>query len=199
MDKNELIKIVNALVDARVKKIVQEEIRQVGTKLKKDLVEHIKTNKLQLDSENFDLKGLFNMSHDTTAINKKSVIQEKPTVSKTYSKDPKINAILQQTAEELKTSPNSGAVPMSEYKKLLSEEYNENELMKTFNFNTSDMNAIANKQITPEIEGKVALEVAKKQVEAQTGNPEIANAIFRDYRSLMKKVDEKSRAKKPGA
>lgn len=195
MNKDELIKIINALVDARVKKIIRENMEQVGVKLKKELLEHMKVQKLQLDSDNFNLKGLLDDNDDV--IDKKQKASEKLS-SRIYSKDPKLNAILQQTAEELKTSPNNGTVPMDEYKKILSEEYSDSDLMRTFNFNTSDMNAIANKQITPEIEGKVALEVAKKQVEAQTGNSEIASAIFKDYRGLMKKVEEKSKSKRPG-
>ena len=193
MNKDELIKIINALVDARVKKIIREEIQKTETKLKKELVEHLKTPNLQLDSDTFDLKSLFDGGDSGSS--KKAKAQEKIT-PKTYSNDPKINAILQQTAEELKTPTNKAAI--DEYKKILSEEYNPADLMQTFNFNSSDMNSIANKQITPEIEGKVALEVAKQLVEEQTGNAEIAQAIFRDYRSLMKKVDEKSKAKRPG-
>ena len=194
MNKDELIKIVNALVDARAKRIISENIEQISVKVKKEILEQMKTQKTHLNSNRMDLKNLLGM--DDSFDDK--LVSNKKNQSKTYSKDPKINAILRQTAEELHTSPNSSNAPLDEYKKLLSEEYSDSDLMKTFNFDTSDMNAIASKRITPEIEGKVALEIAKKQVEAQTGSPEIAQAMFKDYRSLMKKVDEKAKTKRTG-
>ena len=220
MNKDEFIKIVNVMIDARIKKLLPALIKKEMAKIKEELSEGT-----------FALPDDINVSeilNEDVVISKRQARDEerasslvslspkqppqrplKP-ITTTFSKDPALNRILQQTAEEIrsgKTKPANDASSIDQYKQILAEQYiaaeQAGEDMETFTFDTSRIPDLASmkamrpsKPISSEIEKKIALEVGKQQVTAMTGNEELGNVMIRDYRDLMKKVDEKSKAKR---
>jgi hypothetical protein len=210
MQKEEFIKIVNAMIDARIKKILPVLIKREMDECKHQLMKEIDSSTRNIPEE-IDIPDLAPLLHEDAILPKRT--QPAPKIEKTFTKNPKINAILQKTAEELESGKiktiADDEYAKQQYKQILAEQYQEmmkdNDGMETFNFNTSDMSSIvSNRSIVPpkmseELEKRVALEIEKKQIEAATGNPELGGIIMRDYRSLLKAVDEKTKAKRPGA
>jgi len=215
MQKDEFIKIVNALIDARIKKMVPALVEKKVAQLKKEMIEGTIGVPDEVEIPDLNLNSALN--EDSILPKRKPLVASKPIakpapITKTFTKDSTLNAILQQTAEEIrsgKIKPAQDADTMQQYKQLLTEQYNQaaasGEDMETFQFNMNDIPAIASKRaMTPptsnamqsEIEKKIALEVEKKQIEQMTGNPELGGIIMRDYRSLMKAVDEKTKSKR---
>ena len=199
MNKDEFVKVVNALIDVRVKKIVssiiEKELKQFKQQLTKELLEGTE------DDNNIELPDMSSMlSEDAIISRPKPIPASKPDVkiTKKFSNDPKINAILQQTAAESRKNPLAANDEyMSQYKQLLEEEYRNMNDDETLNFNTSNMSDIVSRRaITPEIEKKVALEAGKREIEKVTGNAELGGIIMKDYRSLLKTVDERVKSKR---
>jgi hypothetical protein len=217
MQKDEFIKIVNAMIDARIKKMVPTLIKKHLSEYKNEILRELKEGTAELP-ESIEMGDLSSVLKEADAMLQEDIVFPPKTsapasrpvrVTKNYSKDPKLNAILQQTEQEIragKTQPAADAEYMSQYKQLLAEQYAKaaanGEDMETFSFNTSNMSDIAGKRamvppnVKSEIEKKVALEIEKKQIEAVTGNAELGGLIMRDYRSLMKAVDEKAKQKR---
>jgi hypothetical protein len=215
MQKDEFIKIVNVMIDARIKKMVPTLIKKHLSEYKNEILRELKegTAGLPESIEMSDLSSVLKeadvmLREDVVLPPKKPIPATVPIKPKTYTKDPKINAILQQTEQEIRSNKGDplNSDEMRQYKQMLMEQYSKaaesGEDMETFSFNTSNMSNIVEKRamrppsFNAEIEKKVALEIGKKQIEAETGNPEVAGLIMRDYRSLMKAVDEKSKTKR---
>ena len=209
MNKDEFIKVVNMMIDARIKKIVPALVRKEIKELKRELEEG--TSDLP---ENIKIPDLNSVLNEDVIISKgqpKGDMLNRPEPvkpSRHYTKDPKLNALLQQTEQEIrsgKTQPVNDIDSMEQYKRILAEQYAAHEAsgedMETFNFTSVNIQDIMNGMmpvtkaptVTKKIQDKVALEVEKKQIEAMTNSPEIAGAIMRDYRDFMKTVEEKSK------
>jgi hypothetical protein len=216
MQKDKFIQIVDAIVEARVKKLVPILVDKKVAEIKKQLIKEISDGTAMIPDE-IEIPDLENiLNEDSILPKRKTAPISKPvekTVTKNFTKDPKLNALLQQTAEEIRTGkiqPATDVNAMEQYKQLLAEQYKHaqesGEDMDTFEFNMDDIPAIMSKRvmalpssgkIQDEIEKKIALEVGKKQIENMTGNKELGGIIMRDYRSLMKAVDAQAKSKRP--
>lgn len=221
MNKDEFIKIVNVMIDARIKKLLPALLKKEMSKIKEELSEGTFALPDDINIREILKEDAIISKRQARAEERASSLvslspkqppqrQFKP-ITTTFSKDPALNRILQQTAEEIrsgKTKPASDASSVEQYKQILAEQYVQaqeaGEDMETFTFDTSRIPDLASmksnmrpsKPISNEIEKKIALEVGKQQIAAMTGNEELGNVMIRDYRSFMKKVDEKDKPRK---
>jgi septum formation topological specificity factor MinE len=211
MNKTELIDIINTVVEARIKKLLPKLIKDEIQKMRNDILDDIKKyvekeiksslksvkvqSKLQTeisqvadddDSDIFDINmaGLI-----TDAETDHQNVAPKPS-EKIFSKNAAINDIMNSMVRN-KRPPNPAQ--MEEYKKLLSEEYQD---METFSFDSRNLASIANRTaMVPAasngtVPKEIGQEILKNEIVAQTGKPEIANAMIKDYRAILKKADE---------
>jgi hypothetical protein len=194
MDKNDFIKLVNLLVDKKLKEILPGMIES-------EIKRHLESG-IEPDEEDYaaddDLKNL--IPYNT---NKSPIIRDnsnkrgKQTESKSWSKNPIINKILDETAKNFTGVPKDPSDPYSggSYQQLLSEQY-EN-VSDEFSFNTKNMANIVNRN--PVAPGKPAVNNLKNELLQEPGaQPEIVNAMVKDYSKLLKKIDKTAKAKRGG-
>ena len=194
MDKNDFIKLINLLVDKKLKEILPGMIE---AEIKRHLESGIEPDEDDYAADD-DLKNLipFN-SNKTPIIRDGSNKTGKQTESKVWSKNPMINKILSETA---KNSPGilkdpSDTLAGGSYQQLLSEQY-EN-VADEFSFNTKNMTNIVNRN--PVVPGKPAVNNLKNELLQEPGaQPEIVNAMVKDYSKLLKTIDKKAKKNRGG-
>lgn len=211
MNKTELIEIVNTVVEARIKKIlpklVKDEVEKIKNEIladtkkyvEKEIKSVIKSVKVQSklqteinniidDDSDVIMANLITDSETDADIN--SEIASREQSKKLFSKNPAINDIMNGMINKKRPA---NPTQMEEYKKLLSEEYQD---METFSFDSRNLAAVANRTaMVPtspngSVPKAIGQEILKKEIELQSGSPEIANAMVKDYRAILKKADE---------
>lgn len=195
MDKNDFIKLINLLVEKKMKELLP---RMIEDEIKKHIESGIQPSDDDFEADD-DLKSLIPF-----AANKNPIIRDgstktgKQTESKSWSKNPMINKILNETAQNftaLKKDPTDTLGGGASYQQMLSEEY-EN-IGDEFTFNTKNMSSAVNRN--PVSPGKPAVSNLKSQLLQEPGAaPEIVNAMVKDYSKMMKKIDKTAKAKRGG-
>lgn len=212
MDKKQLIEIINIVVEARIKKILPRILKEETEKIKKEMQEEFKMqllselkssnlkSKLQTEidlseNEDLDIPDMTNiLDLQQEPIQQEEMDNSIRRKEKIFSKNPEINRIMSDMAYNKKLpAAEDSALLLEDYKKSLQAEYED---METFSFDTKNIASIANRtamvpqQKNASVPKEIGQEILKQQIVAQTGKPEIANAMVKDYRSLLKKVEQ---------
>lgn len=189
MDKKDFIKLINLLVDKKLKEILPGMVEQEVQKYMESGIEP--------DNDDFsaDVKNLIPYSVNKNPVIRDNTQTKKPQQSegKTWSKNPVINNILNQTAQNftpLEKDPTDG---MGSYQQLMESEYSN--LGDEFTFNTNNMmDAITPKMPT----SKPSAAVLKQQVIMDGAPPEIANIMVKDYSKVLKTMNKVAQQKRKG-
>ena len=187
MDKNDFIKIINLLVDKKLKEILPDMVEQEVQKYMESGIEP--------DSDDFDIdaKNLLPYS-----VNRNPVIRDnkqtksKQTEGKKWSKNPIIDKILNETAENFTGLPKD-PTDVGSYQQLMESEYGN--MTDEFTFNTKNMSSAMN---PPTPTNKVTPSVLKQQVMMDGAPPEIANIMVKDYSKMLKTMDKVAEQKRKG-
>ena len=190
MDKVQLIKIINEVVEYKLKKLVP----QIEKRLRESIEKELLTAKVQEDEEPSDFKKLIESvdaeTDDETPATKIGIPSFKRNKEKTFSKNPILNKVLNETYATPKSAPDS------EYERIISEMTGTEDQMKdvdSVTFNTmSDLLGGLTPIKSPNSSDGRAL---KLQIAAESGDPDLANIMVKDYREVLKKAEEKSKAK----
>jgi len=194
MNKNDFIKLVNIIVEKKMKELLPQMIED-------EVKKHMESG-IQPDEDDFanddDLKSLIpNFDYRDSILRDGSTKKGTQTEGKNWSKNSAINKILNETAESFKPLPKDPTDTLAggNYQQMLSEEY-EN-FGDEFTFNTKNMSDIVNR--TPVAPGKPAINKLKNELAQEPGAaPEIVNAMVKDYSKLLKKIDKTSKLKRDG-
>jgi len=177
MDKKEFIKIVNILIDRKLKEILPEMVKKEVKKYMQSGIMPQKTNTLSpVNKKELIIRDNKNL--------KESVTQKK------WSNNEVINNILNNTAQNLNLSSilESELYPETDvndlYENLLKPE--NNDIQDNLYFNTNNMPNIK--------KGNNSTDTLKKEMLARGAAPEIANIMIRDYSNTLKLM-EKSASK----
>jgi hypothetical protein len=182
MDKNEFVSIINTLVEKRVSQLVPVLVKN---EIKKYMESGIKPSGDDYMKDQ-SLKNLIpTQSVPRNTVIRDSSIKEK----KEWTKNSAINKILNETAQNSKPLPRDN--DFGDYRAMMTGEYDNIE--KEFTFNSKTL--LNSGPSIPSAKGSTA--VLKQQV-AQVADelgapPEIVNAMVKDYRGLLKKVDAKAK------
>jgi hypothetical protein len=172
MDKKDFIKLINLLVDKKIKEILPDMVKR---EVKKYMESGIEPNE---DDFSSDVKNLLPYS-----VSKSPVIRDgrqtkaSQTEQKKWSKNPIINNILNETAQNY-TQLASDSTDMNTYRQLIESEY-EN-IDNEFTFNTNNMMSAV----------KPSSEVLKSKVIQDGATPAIANIMITDYSKMLKTMDK---------
>lgn len=189
MDKKDFIKLINLLVDKKLKEILPNMVEQEVQKYMESGIEP------DTDDYSSDVKNLIPYSVSKNPVIRDSKQMKKPqqTEGKKWSKNPVIDAILNQTAQNftpLAKDPSDGA---GSYQQLMESEYSN--VSEDFTFNTNNMmDAITPKMPT----SKPSAAVLKQQVIMDGAPPEIANIMVKDYSKVLKTMDKVAQQKRKG-
>jgi hypothetical protein len=194
MNKNDFIKLVNILVEKKIKELLPKMIED-------EIKKHTESG-IQPDAQDFenddDLKNLIpNTNYRDSILRDGSTKKGAQTEGKKWSKNSAINKILNETAQSFKPLPKDPTDTLSggNYQQMLSEEY-EN-VGDEFTFNTKNMTDVVNR--TPVTPGKPAVNNLKNELLQEPGAaPEIVNAMVKDYSKMLKKIDKSAKAKRGG-
>lgn len=179
MDKNDFIKIVNLLVDKKLKEILPGMVE-------KEVQKYMESG-IEPDADDFDIDAKSLLPY---SVNKNPVIRDnkqikpKQTEGKKWSKNPIIDKILNETAESFTGLPKD-PTDMGSYQQLMESEYGA--ITDEFTFNTKNMSSGI---IPPMPTNKVTPAVLKQQVMMDGAPPEIANIMVKDYSKMLKKMDK---------
>lgn len=194
MDKVQLIKIINEVVEYKLKKLVP----QIEKRLRESIEKELLTAKVEETEEPSDFKKLIEAVDsdldDEGAVTKIGVPTFKKNKQKTFSTNPILNKVLNETYSTPKHAPDS------EYERIISEMTGTEDQMKevdSVTFNTmSEMLTGLTPIKSPNSDGTTSDGRALKlQIAAESGDPDLANIIVKDYRAVLKKAEEKSKAK----
>ena len=191
MNKNDFIKLINIIVDKKIKEILPSMVEQE--------VKNYMQSGIEPDENDFDVdaKSLLKYAANTNpVIRDNTQKRQSQAESKKWSKNPVIDKILNETANNftpLKSDP-SDTMSSTNYQQLMESEYSNME--SEFTFNTKNMNTSI---LRPEQSGKYSPAVLKQQVLSVPGaTPEIVNAMVKDYSGLLKKIDKTAKQKRNG-
>jgi len=179
MDKENFIKVVNLLIDKKLKQILP---KMVEKEVKKYMESGIEPTKKDFDA---DIKSLIPHISNKNPIIKDNKQKKLPqTEGKQWTKNPIINNILNETVQNFTGLPKDPTDGIS-YQQLMESEYKN--IGDEFTFNTGNMmDAIA-----PKIPTTKSNEVIlKQQVMMDGAPPEIANIMVKDYSKMLEKMDK---------
>lgn len=186
MDKKDFIKLINLLVDRKLKEILPSMI--------KNEVQKYMESGIEPTAKDFaaDVKKLI-----PQIVNRNPIIRDNKKQNrvaqlegKQWSKNPVINNILNETAQNFtpleKDSNNIGS-----YQQLMESEYRN--INEDFTFNTNNMMDA----ITPKVPtGKASEAALKQQVMMDGASPVIANIMIKDYSKTLKTLDKTAKKKR---
>ena len=190
MDKVQLIKIINEVVEYKLKKLFP----QIEKRLRESIEKELLTAKVQEDEEPSDFKKLMEAvdaeADDDTPVTKIGIPSFKKNKEKTFSKNPILNKVLNETYATPKSAPDS------EYEKIIAEMTGTEDQMKdvdsvTFNTMNDLLGGLTPIKSPSSSDGRAL----KLQIAAESGDPDLANIMVKDYREVLKKAEEKSKAK----
>lgn len=182
MDKNDFVKLINILVEKQVSQLVPVLVKNEIKKYMESGIEPSRDDYMKDQS----LKNLIpTRSAPRNTVIRDNSIKEK----KEWTKNSAINKILNETAQNSKPLPRDN--DFGDYRAMMTGEYDNIE--KEFTFNSKTL--LNSGPSIPSAKGSTA--VLKQQV-AQVADdlgapPEIVNAMVKDYRGLLKKVDAKAK------
>ncbi len=188
MDKKNFIKLINLLIDKRLKAILPS---MVENEVKKYMKSGIEPTAKDFNS---GIKNLIPQSQRKNVVirddKQKSSLQ---TEERQWCKNSEINKILNETAKDFTPLEKDPSDVMS-YKQLIESEY-EN-INEDFTFNTNNMTNLLSKEIvTRQPHGEISL---KQQMIHDGASPEIANIMIKDYSKLLKNVDKITQMNRDG-
>ena len=188
MNKDDFMKLINIIVDKKIKEILP---KMVEKEIRKYMESGIEPDASDMSSDIKNLIPYSNTSHPVIRDNKQS--KSPQTEDKKWSKNPVINKILSETAnsgQKLRVDPSDPMAPAS-YQQLMESEYENIEEEFTFNtksaFQTPKMPAVRNNAA-----------VLKQQVMMDGAPPEVANAMVKDYSGVLKKMNAVAKQKRGG-
>ena len=193
MKTNHFIKLVNLLIDKKLKELIP---KMVEVEVKKQLESGI-----QPDASDFykddDLKNLIPHSDYKDSIIRDGSVKTPKDEGKNWSKNSAINRILNETAQSfvpLKKDP-ADTLAGGNYQEMMAEEYGD--MGQEFNFNTKNMSDVVNRN--PVSPGKPAVNKLKNELLQEPGAaPEIVNAMVKDYSGVMKSLKKSAKNKRGG-
>ena len=188
MNKDDFMKLINIIVDKKIKEVLPGMVEQEIRKYMESGIEPDATD------FNGDIKNLIPYSAKSNpVIRDNRQPKSTQTEDKKWSKNPVINKILSETAnsgQRIKTDPSDPMAPTS-YQRLMESEYENIE--GEFTFNTKNM--FQPTQV-PVVKNNAS--VLKQQVMMDGAQPEVANAMVKDYSKMLKKMDAVAKQKRGG-
>jgi hypothetical protein len=173
MDKVQLVKLINDVVEYKMKKLIP----QLEEKIRNQISEEMHAQKPGV--RDTDLKSILESGSDEE---QEEVLQEskKPKREEIYfTKDPILNRVMNESITSPRTTYGSSLSPDTE----------EESEMETMNFTTQNM-IVPGQRLAPR-SAKPEPVVLKREIEAMTGgNTELANIMVKDYRSTLKQWDD---------
>ena len=189
MNKNDFIKLINLLVDKKIKEILPKMVEnEVRTYMESGI---------QPDEFDFDLdaKELLPYTKSSSPIIRDNTSKrQKMSEEKVWTKNPVINKILNETAKnptKLPVDP-SDSLAGSGYQQLLESEYQD--IGNEFTFNTKNMTSAISRPMPTQQNANVL----KQQVMMDGAQPEIANAMIKNYGPILKKLDKAAKKVRGG-
>ena len=210
MEAKELVELMNKLIDKKLQKFYKENVRPDIEKLIESKMPK-KDDELLSDSI-FDLMGeTINEELDTDPVETQQVFkkpsapqkQQKP-VNKFKVGNPALDGILNEMASDPSKYRVGSDNDMGAYQSLMASQYSDmssdaGEDWPELKYNMSPDGIPVPVSAGGATAGR-SLESVKREVVAQTGgNVDIANMLVKDYRSILKKADEKAKMNRGGA
>ena len=195
IDKIELIKVINEVVEYKLKKLIPVIEKKIRDKLQEEML--LEMSKLEVKPK-IDSDKLSQLVESAPSREAKRIVEESdneyeiPEVQFTHN--PVLNKVLNQTLR----TPKPAIGPEGSMASLLSEATGYDEQMEdvpTLNFNTGNMPAAPIRMNVQAIPG-AEREISPKLPEIPNPNQGLAGVIFRDYRKVLKKAEEKSKEKR---
>lgn len=205
MKMAELMKLVDALVEAKIEKILPSMVKE-------EIENHISISK---ENSQDTSQSLSNLMKDEFSENDTIVEEEyiKPTFAKNkvFSKNLALNEILNKTANEMRRGDGKELIRKELEKQVMNSENVIQEQQtyeiddSTLMFDSRNLNSIAAHSIrknapvhqTEDIQRKVLKKELELEVSAK-GTPkfDVVGLMARDYRKVLKATDEKVRGKR---
>lgn len=189
MNKNEFVKLINLLVEKKLKEILPE---MISAEIRKHTESGIEPSQTDYAADS-DLKHLIPGSDFKNSIlNDDSHKSEIRTEGKKWTKNSTINKILDDTAKNFKGNPKD---PADSYQLLLESEYQD--MGNEVTFNTNNMTDV----LTPVSAGTTEMKTnnLKNEVMRDTGaSSTIVNKMIRNYSKDLKKMDKIAKNKRGG-
>ena len=195
MNKDDFIKLINIIVEKKLNAILPD---MIDSQIKKYLESGIQPDMDDFEDDD-DLKSLLlNPKSSNAIIRDNSITKKTQTEEKKYAKNPVINKILNETAQNftgLAKDP-TDTLGGGSYQSLLAAEY-EN-VGEEFSFNTKNMGNVINRPpVAPQV--KTTVNNLKNQVAQETGAaPAIVDAMVKDYSKILKKANSLAKSKRGG-
>lgn len=190
MNKNEFVKLINLLIEKKLKEILPKMISAEISKHTESGIEPSQTD-YAADS---DLKHLIPGSHFKNSIltDDDSYGKEVHAEGKKWTKNSTINRILNETAQNFTANPKD---PADTYQQLFESEYQD--IDSEFTFNTNNMTDALNPVRAGTNEMKT--DSLKQEVMRDTGaSPAIAEKMIRNYSKDLEKMDKIAKSKRVG-
>ena len=190
MKTNDFIKVVNLLIDKKLKELIP---KMVEIEVKKQLESGIQPDASDFYNDD-DLKNLIPHGDYKNSIIRDGSIKAPTAEGKNWSKNSAINKILNETAESfvpLKKDP-ADTLAGGNYQQMMADEYGD-----MGNFNTKNMSGVVNRN--PVSPGKPAVNNLKNELLQEPGAaPEIVDAMVKDYSGVMKSLAKSAKTKRGG-
>ena len=207
MNKIEFIKVVNEVVDYKLKKLIPE--------IEKRIMESFEKRMLSENTDKEDATQLAELMKSQAPIKTQPVQTAKvkkirgiPIDEETgipnmhFTRNPILNKILNETM----VTPQKFQSPSAAMVSLMTEATGTDEQMEdvpTMNFNMRNMptqptRLPANIKSGNGIPNAAGAEELKQEIAAQSGDPDLANVMVKDYRDVLKKADEKAKRIRAG-
>lgn len=192
MNKNDFIKLINLLVEKKLKEILPGMIES-------EIKKHVESG-IEPDEEDYaaddDLRSLIpNTDFTNSLLRDGSTKREPKTEGKEWTKNSTINKILNDTAKDFKGMPIDPAD--ASYQQLLESQYETSD--DSLTFNTKNMGEVINSPI-PGASKPVAVHNLKNQVlnEVPGASPKIVDIMVKNYSGMLKKLDRQAKIKRGG-
>lgn len=192
MNKNDFIKLINLIVEKKLKEILPE---MIASEIKKHTESGIEPDEDDYANDG-DLRSLIpHNDFKNSILNDNSTKKENQTEGKKWTKNSTINEILNDTARDFKGMPKDPAD--TSYQQLLESEYETTD--ESFTFNTKNMANVINKS-TPGVVKPAAVHNLKNQVlnEVPGASPKIVDTMVKDYSGMLKKMEKSAKIKRGG-
>ena len=192
MNKNDFIKLINLIVEKKLKEILPE---MIASEIKKHTESGIEPDYDDYANDG-DLRSLIpGTDFKNSILSDNSTKKEPQTEGKKWTKNSTINKILNDTAQNFKGVPPDPSD--SSYQQLLESQYQTTD--ESFTFNTKNMSNVINRP-TPEVAKPVAVHNLKNKVlnEVPGASPKIVDIMVKDYSGMLKKLDKEAKSRRGG-
>lgn len=198
MEKNEFIKLINLLVEKKMKQLLPGMVEK---EVEKYLQSGIEPSMADFAADD-DLKQLIPTGNKVPVIRDGTTKKTRKVEQKKWSNNDVINRILNDTAQDFKPLPKDPADAMSgglsSFGQLMESEYSD--IGSELTFNTNNMGQVLNKSLQTKIPiqstSQESTETLKNQIISSGVDETIAGAMIKDYSGFLKVVDKKAKVRR---